>query len=373
MAELGLKDYENLIMQSMDQLEQQDVESRTNSIMQKSKEDNKSFLTTFYESLVAKTAEATKSKMPKERVQKIVPDPAVINEFMAAGENMSAAYQDALMSGLEDTYKIREDQGIIRSLGAGAGLSPVGDLPLPKNMEEAITQPLVETKELEDANVKAKDTDDSMSAQEASFQSKGLMAQDFNQPNKISTKFVRTAITEILNNEGGYQDDVSDDGNYKKADGTILGTMRGITPETYARYVGKSIDDLTVADMKGISANTAREIYKKEYWDRPKLALLPEELQKNVFDMQVNSGRNAVKILQRLAGMTGDDVDGYIGPATIKAVSDANVTNDQYVDARISYYTEVAEKSKDKDPKDGIPDKMKYLDGWKKRAEKYRD
>jgi len=372
MAELGLKDYENLILQSMDQLEQQDVESRTNSIMQKSNEDNKSFLTTFYESLVSKTSEATKSKMPKERVQKIIPDPAVMNEFMAAGENMSAAYQDALMSGLEDTYKMREDQGIIRSLGAGAGLSPVGELPLPKSMEEAITPPTVETKELKDANIKAEDTDDSMSAQEASFNRKGLMAQDYNQPNKMSTKFVRNSITQILKNEGGYQDSTKDKGNYKKADGTILGTMRGITPETYAKFVGKSIDDLTVADMKGISANTARDIYKKEYWEKPKLALLPEELQENVFDMQVNAGKNAVKILQRLAGMTGNAVDGYIGPTTIKKISEANVTNDQYVDARIKYYTKIAKNSKDKD-KDGTPDKMAFLDGWKKRAEKYRD
>ena len=150
MAELGLKDYENLILQSMDQLEQQDIDSRTNSIMQKSTEDNKSFLTTFYESLVSKTAEATKSKMPKERVQKIVPDPAVIDEFMAAGENMSAAYQDALMSGLEDTYKMREDQGIIRSLGAGAGLSAVGELPPNPQMVEGLEQPVIKTEELED-------------------------------------------------------------------------------------------------------------------------------------------------------------------------------------------------------------------------------
>lgn len=235
MAELGLKDYENLILQSMDQLEQQDVESRTNSIMQKSKEDNKSFLNTFYESLVSKTAEATKSKMPKERVQKIVPDPAVIDEFMAAGENMTAAYQDALMSGLEDTYKMREDQGIIRSLGAGAGLSPVGELPLPKSMEEAITPPTVETKELEPESTKTKPR---------SIMSPPLTDDDMGLPDNRSDEEKIIALEPmfkfISKGEGGYN---------ASNRGTIKGKgIQGGTNNTTRD--GKKLTEMTIAEIK---------------------------------------------------------------------------------------------------------------------------
>ena len=154
MADLTLKDYENLILQSIDQVEQQDTDASTKAIMSKTKEDRKNFLTTFYESLVAKTSEATASNMPKERVQKIVPDPAVVDEFMLAGEGMSRAYQDALMSGLEDTYKMREDEGIIRSLGPD-GLSVVGERPMTKEEQKRfapIENTPIETEELVDTD-----------------------------------------------------------------------------------------------------------------------------------------------------------------------------------------------------------------------------
>ena len=94
------------------------------------------------------------------------------------------------------------------------------------------------------------------------------------------------------------------------------------------------------------------------------MQLLPEELQKNVFDMGVNSGRNAVKILQRLAGMTGSDVDGLIGPDTIRAINEADISNNDYVDARITYYRNLAARD---------PSQRQFLNGWISRAEEYRD
>ena len=189
------------------------------------------------------------------------------------------------------------------------------------------------------------------------------VSQD-NNPNTPDTEFVEDAITQILDNEGGYNNNSSDRGNIVKEDGTVVGTMRGITPETYANYVGKNVNNVTAEEMQSITEDTSREIYKDQYWSKPKMQLLPEELQKNVFDMGVNSGRNAVKILQRLAGMTGSDVDGLIGPDTIRAINEADISNNDYVDARITYYRNLAARD---------PSQRQFLNGWISRAEEYRD
>jgi len=176
--------------------------------------------------------------------------------------------------------------------------------------------------------------------------------------------FVTEAIDKILDNEGGYQNNPSDKGNYRKADGTVLGTMRGITPETYARYTGRPIESLTEEDMKSITEETARNIVRQNHWERPKLDQLPKDIQSNVFDMHVNSGLNAIKILQRLIGMPEEEVDGYLGPKTLKYMANSNVTNNDYVDARIDYYKSITKDN---------PDNKKYLRGWINRANKYRD
>ena len=176
--------------------------------------------------------------------------------------------------------------------------------------------------------------------------------------------YVDDYLEDILESEGLYQDDVEDTGNYVKSDGTVLGTMRGITPRVYARSIGKSVDSLTVEDMKSITEETAKEIYREEYWNKPKIDKLPDNLKETVFDMYINAGGNAVKILQDLAGLPKSQQDGAIGPITIKAVNDANITKDQYADRRIEYYRAVVKAN---------PKKKKYLNGWINRANKYRD
>ena len=186
------------------------------------------------------------------------------------------------------------------------------------------------------------------------------------------TAFLENAIDKMLVTEGDYQNDKADTGNYTKPNGNVVGTMRGITPYTWAAWSGKSVSEVTEEEMKAITEEEAREIYKEVYWKKPKISQLPTNLQETVFDMQLNSGINAIKILQELAGLDAKDVDGFIGPVTLAAVNDANITADQYADARIAYYKKIAENSADKDG-DNVPDKMRYLRGWIARANKYRD
>jgi len=103
---------------------------------------------------------------------------------------------------------------------------------------------------------------------------------------------------------------------------------------------------------------------------------LPAPLQASVFDMQVNAGANAVRILQRLMAAFGLPLkdDGLIGPATAKIVAKAMVVAphhlvDAYGIARRNYYYRIGDQR---------PASRKYAcrkdggkGGWITRAEEF--
>ncbi len=125
---------------------------------------------------------------------------------------------------------------------------------------------------------------------------------------------VHQIATEIVAREGGYVNDPNDPGgatNY----GVTIHTMRGL---------GLDLDrdgDVDIADVRALNRDHAIEIFIEHYYYAPRINDLPEALQATVFDMQVNSGANAVRILQRLLRDMGLEiaVDGAIGPQTIAA------------------------------------------------------
>lgn len=162
----------------------------------------------------------------------------------------------------------------------------------------------------------------------------------------------------ILIAEGGYQNDKDDSGNY--VNGVLIGTNRGVTPAALAKHRGVKASSITVEDIKNVTEQEARDIFKEEYFYKPKLDKLPMDLQASVFDMQINSGSNAIKILQKLVGTKQD---GIIGPKTLKALEDNPVSVNEYADARIEYYNKVVTKS---------PEKKKFLSGWTSRANSYK-
>jgi len=173
-----------------------------------------------------------------------------------------------------------------------------------------------------------------------------------------------SSLDEILVSEGGFQNRPKDRGNYRP-DGTLIGTNRGVTPNSLAEFRGVDPNTITEADIKAVTEDEARQIFKQLYFDKPKLNQLPVNLQEAVFDMQINSRRNAIRILQKLAGMPKDKRDGYVGPETLKALQGVNITNADYADARIEYYTNLAKSN---------PDQYgENLAGWIDRANKYRN
>ena len=155
---------------------------------------------------------------------------------------------------------------------------------------------------------------------------------------------VRQIAEEIVAREGGYVNDPDDPGGATNH-GVTIGTLRrlGIDVNRDTR--------IDVADVKALSRKQAVEIYLKHYFEGPGIAALPEALQASVFDMYVNAGGNAVKILQRLLTDMGFpcEPDGEIGPQTIRAAQmawEAAPTHlpDAYGIARRNYYYALADK-----------------------------
>lgn len=174
-----------------------------------------------------------------------------------------------------------------------------------------------------------------------------------------TSSWLDNELNTILQSEGGFQNDKEDTGNY--VGGKLIGTNRGITPAALAEYRGVDPSSVTVDDIKGVTEQEARDIYQQNYYIKPRINELPANIQASVFDMNINAGRNSIKILQRLAGV---EEDGVLGSQTLKAIQEENITPNQYADARIEYYKRVVAND---------PDKKKYLNGWINRANKYRD
>ncbi|MEM7488498.1 MAG: holin-associated N-acetylmuramidase [Pseudomonadota bacterium] len=180
---------------------------------------------------------------------------------------------------------------------------------------------------------------------------------------------VRQVAEEIVAREGGYVNDPDDPGG---------ATNHGVTIHTM-RALGVDIDDdgdVDVWDVKALPREKAVEIFIDHYFRRVRVDLLPEAVQASVFDMYVNAGSNAVRILQRLLGKMGETVtvDGAIGPQTARAARTVAAAApehfaDAYGIARRDYYYALADRR---------PTSRKFArrrdggkGGWIRRAEEF--
>ena len=102
----------------------------------------------------------------------------------------------------------------------------------------------------------------------------------------------------LMGHEGGYVNNAKDPGGE---------TNWGISKRSYPQI-----------DIKNLSREGAKAIYKTDYWDRAQCDRLPPTLAYLLFDCAVNSGiGQAVRFLQRAVGVADD---GQIGPLTLAAV-----------------------------------------------------
>ena len=147
-------------------------------------------------------------------------------------------------------------------------------------------------------------------------------------------------IEQVLEHEGGYVNDPKDLGGE---------TKYGITKRFYPNL-----------NIKELTIEQAKEIYRKDYWDKNKVESLPQNLWHIYFDMCVNMGkRTAVKVLQRAAVNKGRkiEVDGGLGPMTIGALK--GVELDRVRAFRVKYYVDLITAK---------PEQEKFYLGWFRRA-----
>jgi lysozyme family protein len=182
-------------------------------------------------------------------------------------------------------------------------------------------------------------------------------------------KTITEIAQEIVAREGGFVNDPDDPGG---------ATNHGVTLQTMRRLGLDVTGDnrVTVEDVKRLTAAKATQIFVDYYFKRPGLGALPESLQPSVFDMYVNAGGNAIKVLQRLLTDMGfpADPDGAIGAQTIRAAQMAQESApdylaDAYAIARRNYYYAIA---------DARPASRKFArrrdggkGGWIARAEEF--
>lgn len=143
----------------------------------------------------------------------------------------------------------------------------------------------------------------------------------------------------LMINEGGYVNDPHDKG---------CETKFGISKTAYPNE-----------DIKNLTIDRAKQIYRRDYWNKCKCDNLPDALSVAVFDFAVNSGVNrAIKYLQLSLGVTAD---GIIGNQTLGACNRLPIkdTLNTYMDKRLEYLTSLKD--------------FKYFgNGWGKRVERVK-
>lgn len=157
-------------------------------------------------------------------------------------------------------------------------------------------------------------------------------------------KTVDGLIDDIIRREGGYVNNPNDKGGP---------TNWGITQATLSRWRGKSV---TAADVKALTRDEARRIYRKTYYEDAGIDKLPEALQAQAFDINVNGGLKP--ILARLTGYFGatlQEIVDFLGPKTANIMLSA---------ARVEYYRQITNNR---------PANKTFLLGWLNRAHEFAE
>lgn len=124
------------------------------------------------------------------------------------------------------------------------------------------------------------------------------------------------AVTLIFDFEGGLVEDPTDPGGL---------TNFGISQRSYPKL-----------DIRHLTRDQARDIYRRDYWDRCRCDDLPHGVDFLVFDMAVDQGADvAVSLLQ---GIIGAKKDGIVGTETIRKTQQDPDILGEYAAQRTMHY-----------------------------------
>jgi lysozyme family protein len=112
-------------------------------------------------------------------------------------------------------------------------------------------------------------------------------------------------MDEVLSHEGGYVNHPRDPGGE---------TNFGISKRSYPKE-----------DIRRLTRHRAKTIYRRDFWGKVRGDDLRAGVDLVVMDASVNSGaKRGVSWAQKAVGMTGQGVDGIVGPATVRALNHAD-------------------------------------------------
>ena len=154
-----------------------------------------------------------------------------------------------------------------------------------------------------------------------------------------------------LAQEGGYVDDPYDPGG---------ATNMGITLATLRHWDHDPA--LGPTDVQDMTRQTAGAIYGALYWNALRGDSLPAGVDLSAFDFGVNAGtRRSAELLQEALGFPPDQVDGCVGPETLRAAVQADPAKviDDLAARQTAYYRGLAEFDR-------------YGRGWLERTERRR-
>jgi len=151
----------------------------------------------------------------------------------------------------------------------------------------------------------------------------------------------------VLKHEGGYVNNPKDPGGM---------TNLGVTKKVWEEFVGREVDE---SEMRALTPDVVKPLYKKNYWDKIKGDQLPSGVDYAAYDLAVNSGTGrAVKYLQQIAGV---HADGVIGPQSMEAIlaCDPVQTVDAICDMRLDFLQK-------------LPTWSTFGKGWGRRVEEVK-
>jgi len=158
-------------------------------------------------------------------------------------------------------------------------------------------------------------------------------------------------IYPLLKREGGFVSHPNDRGG---------STNYGITQTTYAKSLEKA--GKPWADVRGLTEDTAIQIYHEMYWKPAKCDVLPAGIKEIHFDSAVNSGiARANKFLQESVGA---EQDGILGPKTLAAANEieGQLLKARYMNVRYRFYTAIVNRDRSQ---------MAFLLGWLNRMTEF--
>jgi lysozyme family protein len=173
------------------------------------------------------------------------------------------------------------------------------------------------------------------------------------------SRSIEQMIDDVIRREGGYVDHPRDRGGP---------TNFGITQPTLSRHLGRAA---SADDMRGLSRAVAAKIYRREYYEEPRIDALPARVQAFVFDAAVNHGPGrAIRFVQQVCNAAGFGplaVDGQCGPNTSRAAAAADrVMGDWFlaalVEERRTFYVALVARD---------PGQRVFLNGWLNRLAEF--